>query len=151
MTAITAAKTRIQRNVEGKCQADLAITTAVQVFPGYLLNYVLTTGRVRAATAATSRKFAGLCESTSTTTGTGSTGGTQTAHVVWGIEVKLPCATALSVAYLGANAAILDNDGVTTASAAGTAGVQVLAGEVTEKASTNFAWVALRRFSKANV
>lgn len=152
MTAITAAVTRRTRNLAAKSVGDYPITTAVTVVVGELVNFVVSAtapARVRAATAAASRVFAGIVESTSTDAGTGNTAGTVTARVAWGHEVRIACATALTTAYVTCNAAIADNNTATTASAAGTAGVQVIIGEVTEKESVNVAWVHLRKNAAA--
>lgn len=148
MAAITAAVTRRTRNLAGKTRGEYPITTAVTVVVGELVNFVVSAtapARVRAATNAASRVFAGIVEATSTTTGTGNTAGTVTATVAWGHELRVACATALTTAYVTCNCAISTNNDVTTASAAGTAGVQVIVGEVTEKESANVAWVHLRQ------
>lgn len=147
MTAITAAAARKTRNRQAVMYADLAVGTGATIVQGSLVNYNLSTGRIVHATAATSRKFAGLAAETKT----GNTGGTVKCRVEWNMEADIAPSTQLTKAYLGSNVAIKDNNTVTTMSNAGTAAVRVRVGYMVELASSSSCWISLRRFNVNDV
>jgi len=142
MAALTAEARRSRRNYEAKSIASYVVGTGAVIYQGGLVALNLTTGRAVAATAAASRRFLGLAEETAT----GDTSGTVSVEVSWGYETLVNALAALTTAYTGANCAISTDNDVTTASGAGTAGVQVLVGEVVQFEGGD-AWVALRQYS----
>ena len=146
-----------QRQSRGRATRDRqAIATSQTVYIGGLLNFVTTTGRVRAGAAATSRKIAGVCvgfeADDATPTGVGNTAGTQYAVIEYGNEWLFTVTTALrTYAAQGLNGFVSDDDKI-GGTAVGTAAVRVVAGEIsTAKASSTTAWVAIRRFATSNV
>lgn len=142
MAALTAEARRSVRNYEARRTGKYAVGTGATVYQGGLVALNLSTGRAVAATAAASRRCLGMAEETKT----GNTAGSVSVEVSWGYETLINAATALTTAYTGANCAVSTDNDVTTASAAGTAGVQVLVGEVVQFEGGG-AWVALRNFS----
>ena len=66
------------------------------------------------------------------------------------IAVLIDAAAALTKAYIGSNAAVADDNQVTTMSNAGTAGVRVRVGEVVSLEGGD-AWVRLRQYSESDV
>jgi hypothetical protein len=150
--AITADKVRKTR-ANGQKLIDLvAVTTAQTVYIGALVDYVATTGRVRAAANTTSHVFAGMVEALVNETGspltaiTGNTAGTVKVVISWGHEALVTIETVLrTVRSIGCEVFAKDNDTVTDTTGAGTAGVRVRVGTLTARVGTTQAWVALRR------
>jgi hypothetical protein len=134
----------------------VAITTAATVYVGSLLAFVTTSGRVRAATAATSRRVAGVCtgfysSTSSSASGVGNTAGTQYAEFEYGNEWLFTIKTAIrTTACLAVNGFVADDDTI-GGTAVGTALVQVPVGEIVERSGSTKAWVAVRRFHKNNI
>lgn len=157
MAAITADADRRTRAENNKVTETVAVTTSNTVYIGALVNFVASTGRVASATAAASRRFAGIVESIVNETGsaltaaTGNTAGTVKVKVAYGHQVQLAVLTAARTysnitkyVYVG------DNNSVTDATGAGTAAVRVVVGTLagfTSSAKTA-AWVELRRISE---
>jgi hypothetical protein len=145
------------RNSRGRATRDrAAITTSATVYIGGLLNFVTTTGRVRAASAAASRKIAGVCVAFEATdlvaSGIGNTAGTQFAVFEYGNEWEFTVTTALrTFAVQGLNGFVSDDDKI-GGTAVGTAALRVVAGEIADaKDGSTTAWVAIRRFATTNV
>lgn len=146
MAALSADASRKTRNRGNVKFASYAVGTSATVYKGGLCSINTSTGRLVAGTAATGRKFVGLC----TEKKTGNAGGTVYARVEWNIETLVDAATALTKAYIGSNCAISNDNQVTTLSGAGTTAVRVRVGEVVQIESGD-AWVALRNFAEADV
>ena len=129
---------------------DLAIKTSAVVYNGSIINYVVSTKRVVVATAATARTCAGVHEGG---TLTGVAGGTVRAKIAYNHEVLFTLGTGLTSAYLGANAAVKNDNEVTSCSAAGTALVQVRVGQMMEidPSAAGSVWVWIRSFSADDV
>ena len=154
MAAITADKIRDARNVQNKTESTFAIATAATVYVGGFVNFN-TAGRVTGATAAASRRFAGVVEeiinesASAISAATGNTAGTIKARVSWGHEVLADILTAArTYANLGKNLFISNNNDLTDTTGAGTAAVRVKVGALTEITNTakSQGWVALRVF-----
>ncbi len=150
--ALSADKTRDFRGTNNLRQEAFAVATAATLYIGSLVNFD-TNGRARAATAAASRRFAGVCtgfvnESGANLTNiTGNTAGTVKALIGWGDEVLVSVKTAArTYINLGKHVCIFDDDQVTDATGAGTAAVRVVVGQLTEftNSAKSEAWVALR-------
>ena len=158
MAAVTAERSTDSRSLHNKTEETFAITTANTVYVGALVNHVTSTGRVASATAAASRRFAGIVEAivndsgSVITAGTGNTAGTIKARVSWGHEVLLAVLTAArTFANLNKNVYVGDNASVTDTTGAGTAAVRVKVGMITQfGATTSTAWVALRVYGEAD-
>lgn len=158
MAAITADALREERATNNKVVETIAVTTSNTVYIGALVNFVASTGRVASATAAASRRFAGIVEGIVNDAGgtlsaiTGNTAGTVKVRVAYGHQVKLAVLTAAQTfTNVSKYVYIADNNSVTDATAAGTAGVRVVVGSLaafTSSAKTS-AWVDLRRLSDA--
>lgn len=145
--ALSAATTRATRAADQKSYADYVVGTSATIYAGGLVCINTSTGRAVAASAATNRKFVGLAEETKT----GNSGGTVRCRVSWGHEALIDTpATGITAAYIGSNAAISDDDQVTSMSDAGTTAVRVRVGEVVEIESGD-AWVRLRNYSESDV
>ena len=142
MTALSAEASRKERNIQGKCVGRYPVGTGNTIYKGSLVVYMETTGRALAGTAAVTRSFLGVAEETAT----GNTGGTVSVDVAWGHEVLIDANAAATAAYVCANVAVADDNQVTTASDAGTAGVQVLVGEAIQIEGGDI-WVALRQYT----
>lgn len=157
MAAITADAIRETRADNNLVEETIAVTTSNTVYLGALVNFVASTGRVASATAAASRRFAGIVtgivnDSGSTITAiTGNTAGTVKVRVRYGHQVKLAVLTAArTFSNVGKYVYIGDNNSVTDATGAGTAAVRVVVGTLagfTSSAKTS-AWVELRRVSE---
>lgn len=117
-----------------------AAGTSATIYVGSLVALNTSTGRAVAASAAASRRFLGVSEQQVT----GNTGGTVNVKYLYGHAEYMDAATALTKAYIGRCCVVSDDDKVTTASAAGTAGVQVRVGEVLSIPTANKAWVWIR-------
>lgn len=146
-----------QRPSRGRAMKDrAAITTSATVYIGGLVSYVTTTQRVSAASAATNRKPAGVVVAfeadDALPTGIGNAAGTQYAVFEYGNEWEFTVTTALrTTSVQGLNGFISDDDKI-GGTAVGTAGVRVVAGEITDaKYTSTTAWVAIRRFATTNV
>lgn len=147
MAALSAPARRKFRAVPPQgADLNMQVGTGATLWQGALVNYNTTTGRVVAATKATGRTFAGIALETKT----GNTGGTVYCKVRTAGQVLIDAAAALTKAYLGANAAVSDDNQVTTCSNAGTAGVQVRVGRFVEIQSGD-AWVELNNISNDDV
>ena len=152
MAAVTADQLVSLRATNNIVEETHAIGTAGIVYVGALANFVSSTGRVVSATAAASRRFAGLVteiinESNAiVTTGTGNTAGTIKAKIVYGCEAWLPLLTALrTYSNLGKSVYVGDNVSLTDTTGAGTAAVRVVVGQLVELTDTKTkGWVALR-------
>ena len=145
--ALTAATTRATRANDQKSFADYVVGTSSTIYAGGLVCVNTTTGRAVAASAATGRKFLGLAEETKT----GNSSGTVRCRVSWGHEALIDTpATGLTAAYIGSNAAVSDDNQVTSMSDAGTTAVRVRVGEVVEIEGGDV-WVRLRNYSEADV
>jgi hypothetical protein len=155
--AITADKIRPSRSIQKRVEDTFAIRTSDTVYVGAFVNFD-TAGRVQSATAAASKRFAGVVEEiindsgSAITAGTGNAGGTVKARVSWGHEVWTTIRTAArTFANLGKNVFIADNDDVTDTTAAGTATLRVKVGMLTGlNAGKTAGWVALRVFGDAD-
>lgn len=145
MAALAADGRRSERAVQNKVIEFYTLGTGATVYLGSLVAINESTGRAVAATAATARTFLGMAEAKAT----GNTAGTVGVKVSHGHQVLINAKTALTTAYTGCNAAVSTDNDVTTASAAGTAGVQVLVGQIIQFEGGD-AWVALRSYSEKN-
>lgn len=155
MAALSADKIRDERSIDGKTEATFALATSATVYVGSLVNFN-TAGRVVAASAAASRRFAGVVEyginetSSAISAWTGNTAGTVKVRVAWGHEVLMDVKTAArTFTNLGKNVFISTDNDVTDTTGAGTAAVRVKVGALTEFTDTtnkDEAWVALRVF-----
>lgn len=154
MTALSAAKIRsIRGTVLG--EERVAIGTGATLYLGSLANQVTTTGRVVAAAAATSRRFAGLVVklegASGVGTGVGNTSGTEYAVIQYGMEALVSIRTAKRTnTSLNLNVFISDDDTV-GGTAVGTSAVRVAAGELVafEASNKSTGWLALKRSSVA--
>lgn len=157
MAAITADAIREERATNNKVVETIAVTTSNTVYIGALVNFVASTGRVASATAAASRRFAGIVEGIVNDSGsaltaiTGNTAGTVKVRVAYGHQVKLACLTALrTYSNVSKYVYVGDNNSVTDATGAGTAAVRVVVGTLagfTSSAKT-LGWVELRRIAE---
>jgi hypothetical protein len=155
MAALTADKTREERSIDGKTEGVFSLATSSTVYVGSLANFN-TAGRVVAATAAASRRFAGVVEAVINETtsalsaATGNTAGTVKVRVSWGHEVLMDVKTAArTFSNLGKNVFVSTDNDVTDTTGAGTAAVRVKIGaltEFTDRTNKDEAWVALRVF-----
>jgi hypothetical protein len=155
MAALTADKIRDSRNVQNKTESTFSIATASTLYVGSLANFN-TAGRVVAATAAASRRFAGVVEeivnesANAISAATGNTAGTIKARIAWGHEVLVDVKTAArTFSNLGKNVFISTDNDVTDTTGAGTAAVRVKVGALTEmvdRTNKDEAWIALRVF-----
>lgn len=151
MAAVTADQLVSLRATNNTVEETHAIGTAGIVYVGALANFT-TGGRLVSATAAASRRFAGLVteiinESNAiVTTGTGNTAGTIKAKIVYGCEAWLAVLTALrTYSNLGKSVYVGDNVSLTDTTGAGTAAVRVVVGQLVELTDTKTkGWVALR-------
>lgn len=147
MTALAAGDGKI-RNRRGiaKQGTPLAIVTTAVVYQGSLLTQVEASGRLRAAQgSAIGTTFVGVCTIAATKTGT--TAGLVLASFDYDHEELFATRTAVTKNYIGCNLAIDDDDTLTTMSAAGSAGLRIIVGEMVEWVTANTAWVAVRRFA----
>lgn len=150
MAAVTADRLAITRASNNIVEETHSIGTAATLYVGALANFT-TAGRLVSATAAASRRFAGLIteivnESNSLlTAATGNTAGTVKAKINYGMEVLLGLKTSSrTYTNLGKSALVHTNADVGGTSV-GTAGVRVVVGQIVElTASKSEAWVALR-------
>lgn len=152
--AITADKIRKTRSEQFKIVEEVAVKTAATVYIGGLVDYQAT-GRVADSDNATSRTFAGVVEAVINLTGsplaaiTGNTAGTVKVRIAHGHEVQVTIATVLrTTASIGKECFAADNDTVTDTTGAGTAGVRVRVGVLTDNSitsSSTVAYCALRR------
>jgi tartrate dehydratase beta subunit/fumarate hydratase class I family protein len=157
MAAITADKIRDSRSIQNKIEDTFTVRTADTVYVGALVNFD-TGGRVQSATAAASKRFAGVVEEivnetgSALSAGTGNTAGTVKARVAWGHEVWVAVKTAArTFANLGKNVFISTNDDVTDTTAAGTATLRVKVGQLTSlNSAKTHGYVALRVFGDAD-
>jgi hypothetical protein len=159
MAALTADKVRDERAINGKTEGIFSLATSSTVYVGSLANFN-TAGRVVAATAAASRRFAGVIEAivnetaSGLTAATGNTAGTVKVRVSWGHEVLMDVKTAArTFANLGKNVYVSTDNDVTDSTGAGTAAVRVKVGaltEFTDRTNKDEAWVALRVFGDAD-
>jgi hypothetical protein len=151
MAAVTAdqySSTRVHNNIDLETHA---IATSATVYVGTLANFN-TGGRVVTATAAASRRFAGEVveiindSGNNITAATGNTAGTVKARIRHGHQMLLNVLTAArTFTNLGKSVYVGDNVSVTDATGAGTAGVRVIVGQLTELVdSKTRAWVKLR-------
>lgn len=155
MAALSADKIRDERSISKKTSAAFSVATSSTVYIGSLANFN-TAGRVVAATAAASRRFAGVVEqvindtSSALSAATGNTAGTVKVVVSWGHEVLVDVETAArTFANLGKNVFISTDNDVTDTTGAGTAAVRVKVGQLTDftdRTNKDEAWIALRVF-----
>ena len=149
MAVITAAVTRRTRNVAAKSTQTIVIGTAASIVVGQLVSTKVSTGRAidSAATAAT--RFSGIVESLSTNTATctGNTAGDYSCTVAYGHEARIAVSTLCTKGFVGATVVVKDNNSVTSAASAGTAGVQIHVGELVQMADSGFGWVRLRQYA----
>lgn len=131
----------------------IAIKTSATLYVGSLVGRVESTGRAKAAAAATSERLAGLCVKlegdSGVGTGVGDTSGTEYAIVQYGHEALVTIKTAVRTnTSLGLNLFIADDDQV-GGTAVGTAATRNPAGELTafEASDKSTGWIALRRSS----
>ena len=148
MTALAAAGGRKRRAMHLANSEAYAVGTSSTIYQGSLVVWNKTTKRAVAATVATGRRFLGVAENAAV-------GGTATAtavyvKVLYGHEELLDAASALTGAYVGCNAAIADDNQVTTMSGAGTALLRIRVGEVLSIESGD-AWTRIRSFSEIDV
>lgn len=150
--ALSAHKIRKSRGV-AIGQLRVPITTNATIYQGSLAARPNANGRASAATAATVRKILGMVvrldgpNGPSTGTGVGNTAGTQYAVVEYGNEWSITVATAIRTnAALGLNVFVGSDDQV-KGTAAGTAGVRVVVGELVDwdASDKSTGWVAVRR------
>lgn len=160
MAALSADKIRDERATQTKKSATFAIKTSATLYVGSLAAFT-TAGRVQAAAAAASIRPAGVIERIidQTTTaggvsaGTGNTAGTVKALVSWNHEVLVDIKTAArTYANLGKNLFISTDNDVTDTTGAGTAGVRVKIGSLSEitNSSKSEGWLALRVYGDAD-
>lgn len=135
----------------------VAIATGQTVHVGSLAAFT-TAGRVRAAAAAANLRPAGVVEAIVNDSGTaigaatGNTAGSVKARIAWGHQVLVAVRTAArTFANIGKNVFVADDDAVTDATGAGTAGVRVKIGSIASMSSDKAtAWVALRVYGDAD-
>jgi len=139
----TTAFARIRRNGNVAQRGSYTTGTAAIVYQGALVAISTTTGRAVAASATTARKILGVALETAQSGAV--------VEVEWGAEYLFDPATGLTKAYTGSNCAVSTDNDVTTASAAGTAAVRVLVGEMVQWVSTSECWVAVRKFTEAQI
>lgn len=156
--ALSADKNRDYRGTNDMRQEAFAVATSQTLYIGSLCAFD-TNGRVRAASATTGRRPAGVCvnfvnESGSTITAiTGNAGGTVKAIIAWGHEVLVDVKTAARTnVNLGKTVFISDDDAVTDTTGAGTTAVRVAIGSITEftNSAKSEAWLALRVYGDAS-
>ena len=142
MTALTADAARRTRNRGNKDTFSAPVATSSTIYVGSHCVFAAN-GRVRALQAATVNVYyAGMSE----TQVTGNAGGTVYATLSSGYEVL--CNTGSDLAgEVRQNAALQDDDTVTFLSDAGSAGLQIVVGAITERVSATTAWVALHKFT----
>lgn len=151
MAAVTADQLAELRATNLIVEETHAIGTAGTVYVGALANFS-TAGRLVSATAAASRRFAGLVteivndSGSIITAATGNTAGTVKAKIVYGCQARLAVLTAArTFTNLGKSVYVGDNVSVTDATGAGTAAVRVVVGQLVELTdSKTKGWVALR-------
>lgn len=147
MTALTAAARRKRRNVGNAIYYDdIAVGTNDVIYQGALVGW--TGSRAVPANNATSVvAFLGMADFLDGSTSvTGNTAGTVKCRVVSNIEVLIDAAAALTATYIGSDAAVADDNQVTTGSDAGTAALQVRVGRITQIESGD-AWVHLNNIA----
>lgn len=152
--AITADKIRKARTLGQKVVEVGTVKTAATVYIGGLVSYQAT-GRLAAAANAANATFAGVVEEVINETGsplsaiTGNTAGTVKVRYSYGHEVLVTIATVLrTTTSIGKECFAKDNDTVTDTTGAGTAGVRVRVGVLTDTSITSnstTAYCALRR------
>lgn len=158
MAALSADATRDYRGTDNLREEVFSVATSATLYIGSLCVFD-TNGRVRAASAAASRRPAGVCtgvinESGSQITAiTGNAGGTVKVKVAWGHEVLCNVLTAARTnVNLGKNVFIGTDNDVTDTTGAGTAAVRIKIGSITEftNSAKSEAWVALRVYGDAD-
>jgi hypothetical protein len=155
--ALSADKTRASRGILNKRVETFSIKTSQTLYIGSLAAFT-TLGRVQAAAAATGLRPAGVVEAIINESGanisaaTGNAGGTVKAQIAWGHEVYVDIKTAArTFVNLNKNVFISDDDAVTDTTGAGTAGVRVKIGSLTELNSAKSAgWLAVRIYGDAD-
>lgn len=157
MAALT--RDKLGRNALGPSgpRIEYAIATSQQVFLGSGVQVVTSSGRVRAAAAATGRVTGGVVVELNATAlaanGTGNTGGTAKVVVEYDRPMEFAVATAIrTTTSLGVDVFWLDDDTV-AGTAVGTAGVRVAAGELIgfSAANKSTGYVAVRRYRGVNI
>lgn len=144
MAALSADASRKTRNRIGVKSAAYPVATGEIIYKGGLCCVDTTTGRLHAATSAAGRKFVGMAVETKT--GVTAAASTPNCKVEWNIEALVNALTALTAAYIGANAFISTDNDVST-SAVATASARCSAGEIVQFEGGD-AWVSLRNHSR---
>lgn len=142
MTALAANAARLAKYETMARKARFPVQTSATIYEGSLVSIIESSGRATPADNVAGEVFVGV----SLEEKTGNTAGTVYVEVMYGHEVAIAAATALTKAYVGCNVAAMDDNLVSTLSAAGTAGVQVRVGELMELDGTT-AWVWIRHYS----
>lgn len=166
MTAVTVDQLALTRATPTQAIEDVfPIKTSVTVYVGTLCNFVTATGRVRTAAAETGSGLgvAGRCteiindSGAIISAGTGNTGGTIKARIVWGDLMLLNVKTAIRT-FTNTGKTVFVSDNVTVGgTAVGTSATRVQAGMLCAFANASgvtdgtktYAWVKLRDFTGA--
>lgn len=138
MTALSADAIRLTRGVP--LSETYVVTSGVTLYHGGLVNVSTSTGLAVAGTSAASRKFVGLCKEGAT----GNAAGSVFVTVEYGHEALFDTAAGVTVALVGADLCISDDNTLDTSASIGSNQVKV--GEMISLAATQKAWVAIRRF-----
>lgn len=145
MTALAANSRRQQKVDNGGVHKDSrAVRTGQVIYEGSMVAIVTTTGRLTVADNVATVKD---CIGIATQKVTGTTGGTVTCEFMTGHIELMNAATAVTSAYIGCDVCAMDDDAVSTGSAAGTAALRCRVGKVLSLPSANKAWVWIGNFA----
>lgn len=143
------------RKTRGTPQGEhkIAIQTSATLYVGSLVGRVESTGRAKAAAAATTERCVGLCVKlegdSGVGTGVGDAAGTEYAIVQYGMEALITVKTAIRTnTSLGLNVFVADDDQV-GGTAVGTSATRNVVGELTafEASDKSTGWVALGNYA----
>lgn len=159
MAAVTAERMAIARKLQVAFYDQAPIATSATVYCGALVNFTVI-GRLTDATAAASRRFAGMLvqvlndSGAIVSAGTGNAGGTVLGLFRYNNEELLNVKTSTrTTTNLGKIVLVADNQTVAGTSV-GTAGVRVAVGALNQFLSASDktqAWIALRHLSTTDV
>lgn len=147
MAALTAARATKLRNTSGMTKTRYAVKTSAVIYPGGLVH--MASGRAAAAASGTNRKCVGVADPDGPVV-TGNTGGTKYVNVLSNMEAAFDPRTALTAAFVGANA-MVDTDQEVTTTAVGTALVRVRVGVIREYVSATEVWIGIGRFAEGDI
>lgn len=149
MAALTAnSRRKTKASAGGVLSESLSVKTNQVIYEGSLVAIVLSTGRLTVAdNVATVNNAVGVALEKVT----GTTGGTVKCRFQWGHMELFDSATALTAKYLGSDVCCVDDNLVSTASAAGTAALQCKVGQLMELPSANKAWVWVGHFAGSTI